>query len=288
MAANVLFSIIVGVVQGVSEWLPISSKTQVLLVSTFLFGLPTAVGFAFGLFMQLGSLTAAVVYLRKEVVSVFSDKKLFVYLLVVTTVTAVVGVPLYLITEKLLQGTYNVGAPMILLGAFLLADGLYIRRAHRKPRITGLNEMGMKQYLILGFAQGLSALPGVSRSGMTVSTMLFLGVEPESALRLSFLAYIPASLGAFITSVVFSRTELHAAVGAIDLTGVAIAMTTAAVVGFATISGLLRFARQSEMYAITIVLGIVALVVGLVVATGSVPAGPETLILPLPVFASHF
>jgi len=263
LPVNILYSITIGVIQGVSEWLPISSKTQVLLASSFLFNLPAAAAFAFGLFMEMGSLVAAVVYFRKEVISIFHDRKLLVFLLVVTVVTGIIGVPLYIITERLLQGAYNVGAPMAVLGTFLIIDGLYIWRSRSRPRIAGLREMGMKQYIILGIAQGLSALPGVSRSGMTVSTMLFMGVEPENALRLSFLAYIPASLGGFATSVVFSSTELSGAVGAIDPIGVVLAMVTAAVVGFATISGLLRFARSNGIHVLTISLGVCALAAGL-------------------------
>jgi undecaprenyl-diphosphatase len=74
---NFLYSAIVGIVQGVSEWLPISSKTQVLLASTVLFGFPLAVAYAFGLFMEIGSLGSALVYFRKDVLKVFRDWTLF-------------------------------------------------------------------------------------------------------------------------------------------------------------------------------------------------------------------
>ena len=103
------------------EWIAISSKTQVLFVSTILFGLPLSAAFAFGLFMEIGSLFSATVYFRKETISLLHDRMLLVFPLVVTIVTGLEGVPLYLISDKLLSGAYNLGIPMIPLAAFLLS-----------------------------------------------------------------------------------------------------------------------------------------------------------------------
>src|SRR5713101_5574320 len=169
---NELYAVILGLVQGISEWLPISSKTQILFASTLLFSLPLAVAYAFGLFMEIGSVGSAVVYFRRDIRSLFGDRRLVVYLVVVTIVTGLVGAPLYYLTDKVLTSSpYNIGIPMVLLGL-----------------------------VVIGIAQGIAALPGVSRSGMTVSTMLLMGVKPEQAFRLSYLAYIPASLGAFFVT----------------------------------------------------------------------------------------
>ena len=266
---NVLYSIILGVVQGVAEWLPISSKTQVLIVSQYLFAFPTAVAFALGLFMEVGSLGSASVYFRREIFSLLKDRKLLAYLFVVTVVTGVVGVPLFVLSERLLQRSYNIGIPMIVLGAFLIFDAIYIRFSRRSPKTGGLKDMSLKHYVAIGLAQGLAALPGVSRSGMTTSTMLFMGVEPKDAFRLSYLAYIPASLGAFGATLVFSRDEVTTAITTIDSGGIAIAIVTAGLVGLATISLLLRFAKKNNIYVVTLVLGILALAVGLLGALGS-------------------
>ena len=113
---NVIYSVLLGLVQGISEWLPISSKTQVIFASTFLFSLPIAVAYAFGLFMEIGSLSSAVVYFRKDIISLLHDRKLLWFLFVVTVVTGVVAVPLYIITDRVLTGAYNLGIPMIMLG----------------------------------------------------------------------------------------------------------------------------------------------------------------------------
>ena len=274
---NPAFAVLLGLVQGVSEWLPISSKTQVLFASTLLFSLPLAVAYASGLFMEIGSLSSAVVYFRKDIWSLFNNRKLFIYLLVATTFTAIVGVPLYYLTDKVLSSNpYNVGIPMILLGLVLIGTGFYIRYSRSMPKlISGLEEMKLKNYIVVGIAQGIAALPGVSRSGMTVSTMLLMGVKPEQAFRLSYLAYIPASLGAFFVAVIFSRSQVDTAIQAVEPTGVLIAILTAALVGLFVISYLLKFAKTSRIYVIDFVLGSVAVVVG-IIATLLAPQSSST------------
>jgi undecaprenyl-diphosphatase len=263
---NLVFAVLLGLVQGVSEWLPISSKTQVLFASSFLFSLPLAVAYAFGLFMEIGSLGSAIAYFRRDIWSIFKDRKLLVYLLVVTAFTAIVGVPLYYLTDKVLTSNpYNVGIPMILLGLVLIGTGLYIRYSRTKPRlVAGLEEMKLKNYIIVGIAQGIAALPGVSRSGMTVSTMLLMGVKPDQAFRLSYLAYIPASLGAFFVTLILSRSQVDTAIQVVEPAGVLIAIVTAAIVGIFVISYLLKFAKTSRIYVIDFVLGSVALIVGII------------------------
>jgi undecaprenyl-diphosphatase len=270
---NPLFAVILGAVQGISEWLPVSSKTQVLFASTFLFSLPLAVAYAFGLFMEIGSLGSAIAYFRRDIWSLFGDRKLLAYLLVVTTLTAIVGVPLYYITDKVLSSNpYNVGIPMILLGLVLIGTGFYIRYSRTKPRlVAGLEEMRLKNYIIVGIAQGIAALPGVSRSGMTVSTMLLMGVKPEQAFRLSYLAYIPASLGAFFVTLLLSKSQVDAAIQTVEPTGVIIAILAAAIIGIFVISWLLKFAKTNKIYLVDFVLGAIALIIG-VIATVLAPS----------------
>jgi undecaprenyl-diphosphatase len=263
---NELYAIILGLVQGISEWLPISSKTQILFASTLLFSLPLAVAYAFGLFMEIGSVGSAVVYFRRDIRSLFKDRRLVVYLLVVTGFTGLVGAPLYYLTDKVLTSSpYNIGIPMVLLGLVLMGIGFYIRYSRTKPRlVVGLGEMKLKNYIMIGIAQGIAALPGVSRSGMTVSTMLLMGVKPEQAFRLSYLAYIPASLGAFFVTLLLSKSQVDTAIQVVEPTGILIAIATSALVGIVVISYLLKFAKTSSIYIIDFVLGAIALVLGII------------------------
>jgi undecaprenyl-diphosphatase len=263
---NELSAIILGLVQGISEWLPISSKTQILFASTLLFSLPLAVAYAFGLFMEIGSVGSALVYFRRDIRSLFKDRRLVVYLLVVTVVTGLVGAPLYYLTDKVLTTSpYNIGIPMVLLGLVLIGIGFYIRYSRTKPRlVVGLEEMRLKNYIVIGIAQGIAALPGVSRSGMTVSTMLLMGVKPEQAFRLSYLVYIPASLGAFFVTLLLSKSQVDTAIRVVEPTGILIAIATSALIGIVVISYLLKFAKTNRIYVIDFVLGAIALVLGII------------------------
>jgi undecaprenyl-diphosphatase len=264
---NLLYAILLGLVQGVSEWLPISSKTQVLFVSTLLFSLPISAAYAFGLFMEIGSLGSAVTYFRRDIWGLLHDRRLFNYLVIVTVFTGLVGLPLYYVTDKVLQqNQYNIGIPMIILGVVLIGMGFYIRYSRSMARIGGLEQMRMKNYILVGIAQGIAALPGVSRSGMTVSTMLLMGLKPDQAFRLSYLAYIPASLGAFGVSLLLSRDQVNTAVHSVEPLGIAVAIVTAALVGIVVISYLLKFAKSSKIWIVDVVLGVTALVIGVVAA----------------------
>lgn len=264
---NILYSIILGLVQGVSEWLPISSKTQIIFTSTLLFSLPISTAYAFGLFMEVGSLGSAITYFRQDIRSLLHDRRLLGYLLIVTVSTGIVGLPLYYVTDKILQqNEYNVGLPMIILGIVLIGMGIYIHHSRTTSRLGGLEQMRTKNYIAVGIAQGIAALPGVSRSGMTVSTMLLMGVKPDQAFRLSYLAYIPASIGAFGVSLLFSRDQVNMAIQTVEPLGIAVAIITAATIGILVISYLLKFAKNSKIWIINIALGIIALAVGIIAA----------------------
>src|SRR4029077_2505981 len=121
-----------------------------------------------------------------------------------------------------------------------------------------------------GLAQGLAALPGVSRSGMTVSTLLFMGIDPKEAFKLSYLAYIPAAIGGLVTTILFSKSELTIALSNFDTVGISAAIVTSALIGIVAISALLRFAKRNDIWKVTLALGGLALIIGLVVAFGSI------------------
>jgi undecaprenyl-diphosphatase len=94
--------------------------------------------------------------------------------------------------------------------------------------------------------------------------MLLMGVKPDQAFRLSYLAYIPASLGAFFVTLIFSRSQVATAIQVVEPTGVLIAILTAAKVGIFAISYLLKLAKISRIYMIDFALGSVALIVGII------------------------
>ena len=273
-AIHLVYSIIIGIVQGVAEWLPVSSKTQVLLTSSYLLKLDYQQAYTFGLFMEIGTVIAAVIYFRGyllDLVRVLAGskdpykRKLFVYVLVVTVITGIVGAPLYLIADSV-QGV-SLGIPMLVVGLVLIGDALFIRysrrnRQGRAPRT--FKDMRGKDYLIVGVMQGIAALPGVSRSGITVSSMLLLDIEPDEAFKLSFLVGIFASLAAFFLTALVSGANVSQALSVIGVAGLGVAIVTATIVSLFLIDFLIKVASKSSIVYITGGLGVIAIGSGLV------------------------
>ncbi len=176
--------------------------------------------------MEIGTIFAAAVYFRSEIYKAIlaligrggeQGLMLLKYIAISTAVTALMGVPLYIFIVNSIKGSV-VGIPMSMLGLALIIDGLVIRFS-RKSRSSGksLKDLTMKDFIIVGLAQGLAALPGVSRSGMTTSALLFLGVKPDEAFRLSFIELVPAALGAIGATLILSK---HVVEGSLSLVGV--------------------------------------------------------------------
>jgi len=267
-----LLGVLLGVVQGVSEWLPISSKTQVIVATSYFFGLKFQQGYALGLFLEGGTFIAAVVYFRSQVLGVLKslvgrgtpeDRLLLKFLLIATSITAVLGVVIYKVVSETVTGP-ALGVPMIFLGCILIGDALLITVARRRPMPTkGLSDLGYREMAIIGFVQGLAAFPGVSRSGVTVSAMLLMGVKPKDSFRLSFLALIPASIGAAGVSVIVTKASVSSVVSTLTLPVLLTAVLVAVVVGIASIRTLLRVADSKRIALLTFVLGILAILSGI-------------------------
>ncbi|MGD0160586.1 MAG: undecaprenyl-diphosphate phosphatase [Candidatus Bathyarchaeia archaeon] len=271
---QLLYSIIIGIIQGVSEWLPISSKTQIIVSSTILLKLSFQQAYTFGLFMEIGTMAAAVIYFRKELAELIQvilgskdkkQRKLFTYVFFVTVFTGVIGAPLYLIADSIPE--IAVGIPMLIIGFVLLADAALIRYS-KKRREKGivprkLENLTFKDYVLIGVTQGISALPGVSRSGITTSTMLLLNVEPDEAFKLSFIAGIFAALAAFGLTIVATESNVAASIAKIGLTGLVLAIITSTIISLLLIDFLIKVAGKQKITYLTAALGTIAIASGL-------------------------
>jgi len=269
-----IYAAIIGLIQGISEWLPISSKTQIIVSSTYLLKLTFQQAYTFGLFMEIGTIIAAVVYFRKDLVelvrALFNSKnklqrKLLIYVVVVTLITGIIAVPIYLVADSITG--IALGIPMLIVGIILLVDASLIRYSRQK-REKGVNSrklenLSLRDYILVGITQGISALPGVSRSGTTTSAMLLLDVEPDEAFRLSFVAGIFASIGAFGLTLIASRSNVSIAIAGIGLAGIAVAIIVATVVSLFLIDFLIKIASKSKIIYLITALGLIALASGL-------------------------
>ena len=273
---QLIYSFVIGIIQGVSYWLPISSKTQIIVSSSYLLKLTFQQAYTFGLFMEVGTIIAAVTYFRKDLIEMVqvllgskneAYRKLLIYVVVVTIITGIIGAPLYLVADSL--NGVALGIPMLIIGLVLIADAVVIRysrsRQEKGTNLRKLEDLTGRDYLLIGIAQGIAALPGVSRSGMTTSAMLLTNVEPDEAFRLSFLAGIFASIGAFGLTLVskHSRSNVAAAIAAIGLPGVAVAIVASTIVSLFLIDFLVKVAGKSKIVYLTSALGIIAIASGL-------------------------
>ncbi len=271
--AKLVISLILGLVQGISEWLPISSKTQIMIASTYLLNLNFSQAYALGLFLEGGTFLAAVIYFRRELYGAIMALAgrggtqgwlLLKYLFVVTIVTAIIAIPIYKLVSSLVTGP-AIGIPMIALGLILLADWLLLRFSRGRHTLNKtVSDLSFVDLILIGIAQGISAFPGVSRSGTTVSAMLLLKVKPEEAFRLSFFALIPASLGATLVTLLFSHSEISSVTGSLPALYIGIAMVVSTIVSLVFMDALIKFAKSSRVTTLIFILGVIAIFSGII------------------------
>ena len=208
---DILSAIILGAVQGISEFLPISSSGHLVLVPALL-GIET--GLAFDTILHIGTLVAIFTFFWKDIINLIKGfilsiidltegvdifkrelhrvpEKRFAWLIIVGTIpTGIMGILLKDAIETIFRGTLFVGIFLLVTAAVL-----YYSERHSSGQITQ-KDMSFKQALIVGICQGLAVFPGISRFGFTIASGLCLGLNREYAARYSFLLSIPAVIGA--------------------------------------------------------------------------------------------
>ena len=202
---SVLEAILLGIIQGLTEFIPVSSSGHLIIADT-LFGVGNG-SLAFDVALHGGTLLALLLYFWNDVVElakalfVKSDKTTLAWLLVISTIPAVVvGLLLEGYAEDTFRSSILVSANLAIVAIIMLwAEHRY---KHSKKHTT-LDKTSRRQALTMGFAQALAVVPGVSRSGITITSGLFAGMDRIAATRFSFLLGIPIIFGAFIKAVLF-------------------------------------------------------------------------------------
>ncbi|OGI15754.1 hypothetical protein A3K63_00045 [Candidatus Micrarchaeota archaeon RBG_16_49_10] len=264
---NLLQGAVLGTIQGILEWLPVSSKGIVTLTSINLFKTPAAEALTFSIWLHVGTLLAALIYFRKDIIALFKNipeylkkgrpdsekSKLTTFLLLSIILTGLVGFPLFLLVLE----TFSAVPARIataLIGFLLLATGLVQKVSKRGKR--EMKNLEKKDGIIMGFFQGLAAIPGVSRSGTTVSVLLMRDFSSEAALELSFLASIPAVFFAEIGLGLVKGVELTAA----SLVGVLFSF----LFGILSIKALLVVAKKVKFWKFCIAFGLLTVLAALI------------------------
>jgi len=243
-------SLLLGVLQGITEWLPISSQGQTVLVMLNFMEIDPGTAISVAVFLHIGTMLAVLIRFRKDFVSMLSrESKLLRIIVVATLATPITAVPLLFFIKNLFATGDTGEIPTALIGIMLILTGIILgiqKRAGNSYR--SLDEITTKDMIFAGLAQGLSILPGISRSGMTITILLMRGIKQELALKLSFLMSVPAVLGAVV---LFEVRE----VSAIAISDASIMVLSSLVVGYITMSILLRFAGRVNFAIFCISLG---------------------------------
>lgn len=238
---NIFEGIFLGLVQGLTEFLPVSSSGHLVLFQR-LFGITEGV-LTFDIAVHLATLAAVISIFRKDILQMIKKPfgKLALLVIAGTVPTAVIGVAFNDLFDKLFETGASLGIEFILTGVVLLyADSV-------RTRNKGLDRMKFPDAVFIGTAQGLAILPAVSRSGLTITGALARGLDRQFAARFSFLVSIPAILGAAAKDCyqVVNRGEgLNLGVEPLVL---AAGMAAAAVSGYFAVKFMLRLLAKGRL-----------------------------------------
>ncbi|MCR4260877.1 MAG: undecaprenyl-diphosphate phosphatase [Candidatus Colwellbacteria bacterium] len=264
---NVIEAIVLGIAQGLTEWIPISSEgVTVLLGVKFFDGITVTELIRLSLYLHLGTFLAAVVYFKKEIVALL--KQLFKYpqadattkaalnfYVIATLISGTLGLTILKLVEKL-EGNFDLSSKVmvIALGILLLITG----SIQLKRKIEGKREEGQANLMdsvLTGMAQGLSVLPGFSRSGMTVATLLLRGFDDARSLKMSFILSLP---------IVLAGNILLNAVNFVFTAELFVALALSFLVGMASIHFLLKFAERIKFGYFVIFFGVLVIASALI------------------------
>lgn len=266
---DILQIIILGLVQAITEWLPLSSKTMDTIIYKDIFaGSPESVVSVL-LFLHLGTLAAATVYFRKEIFASWGrffrsplpfrkhQNTEFGFVATAVLFTGIVGVPILAI-ERYLLPTLDSAALMTLMGAGLIVTG-FLLTSQAKNRWRSAESVTWQDGILTGALQGLSTIPGVSRAGTSTTGLIWRGFNSESAFHLAFILSIP--------TVLIAEVVLWGAQGGISAIPISDGLALAAssfVFGFFTIRALLEVAHRINVAWLAFIFGIMMVVIGLI------------------------
>jgi len=273
---DLMQAIILGVVQGLTEFFPVSSSGHLVIFQQMM-GLKEPL-LMFDISVHMGTLAAIFLFFFNDISRIInsfirsvscrlngqsgilssveiSDTRMAWMLVAGSLPTAVLGFGLNMISEVLYSSLFIVGVSLLVTGGILLGT-----RWMKQKNGLG-SDLTLKQALLIGTVQGLAVIPGISRSGSTISVALFLGVNHEIAIRYSFLLSIPAILGALILQL-FTDSPGD---GNVSLSILAVGLVTSLIVGYAALSLLVKMVQKGYLYFFTpycILLGVIVLIAG--------------------------
>ena len=251
-----LSSFLLGLVQGLAEFLPISSSGH-LSIAQNLLGLNTEIPEFFDVLLHLGTLVAVFVAYWRDICDMVAElihgvgdlvhgttprqvppARRLILLIIVGTLPLFILLPIHRQVQALSNNMVFIGAALVVTGFLLFACDL-VRKGKKTERTATIADV-----LVVGLGQAIATMPGISRSGMTITTGCFMGFERKFAVRFSFLLSIPAVLGANILSL---KDALDDGIIWAEVPMYVVGVITAAVVGYACIR-LLRLVAEKGRF----------------------------------------
>ena len=272
---DLIQSILMGIVQGLSEFLPISSSAHLVFTSNF-YKVFKGIEIVqesnqevfLDIMLHLGTLIAVLIFFRKEIWQILKalyfglknkdysskDFKTGIYIILGTVITVLIAFPMNEVAEFLVFKPAIVGGLSIVTGILLLFSEFWAKRHGKNADVT------LKSSILVAIAQGLAALPGFSRSGLTIATGLLTGSDRTTAAKYSFLLSIPIILGA---SMVYPLVKLDfAEVVTYNWTAIIAGTIVSGIVGYLCIKYFLKFVSKFSLS----IFGYYCLIMGLVTA----------------------
>jgi undecaprenyl-diphosphatase len=277
-------AILLGIIQGLSEFLPISSTAHLRIIPALL-GWEDP-GAAFTAVIQIGTLIAVLIYFYQDLVRIISatlkgittgkffeteDARMGWMMVIGTIPIVIAGLFFKDYIESTLRSLYVISASLIGLALVLaVAEFLVKWRASRGEKQKQLNELHWSEAITVGLVQCIALIPGSSRSGVTITAGLFLGMSRDTAARFSFLLSMPSVFAAGIYQLIKARKDLFASGN--DVLNLIVATAVSGIVGYLSIAFLLTYLKNNTTFAFVfyrIALGLILLTL---LATGKLAA----------------
>ena len=258
-------AIVIGFLQGLLEWLPVSSKSMIILYLVNASSISGETAYSLAMFLHFSTATSALIMFRSDFLKVmkymitkgdssFEDASvLFRSLLLTIILGAAIGLPLYLLTRYLILELSGLLLTCF-IGLFLIFTGFFIKFSKTLTGSKSLKQINAKDMVIAGFMQGLSALPGLSRSGLVASTLLIRNVEKETALRLTFIIAVPVIYGMAIAELIVGL-GFRASLNEFGAMNVLIALATSFILSLISLRMMLELARKLDFTKFLICFG---------------------------------
>lgn len=253
---GILESILAGAIQGITEFFPVSSSGHLVILHSFFgFNKPTIL---FDIALHSGTLFAIIIFFRRDIYMILKKEKVTLLVIAAGSIPIVfAGIFFEEKIETFFTDVRLVSIMLVLMGCWLILSG-FVNRAIEK-KVIGKKNPGFIDAFLIGIAQALAVIPGISRSGATISSGMMLGLKRADAFRFSFLLSIPAVFGA----VIYKLKNMDLEIVTKEMANYALGTITAFVIGLIALRLLSTIVRLGKLHYF----GIYCLVLGLVTFT---------------------